>query len=350
MTTEVPTGTPTDPDPAVPAEPVPLDADAPDGDAAALHRLLAEAAAADRPDDPPPTAEEVTGRLRMRWVDRRVLRWVVRDGDRLAGHVVLMLPLQDNPQLGIFTVTVHPDSRRRGIGTALLRAVVRAAAADGRRSLVGEAYEGTPGEDFCRAYGLRPVSTERVSLLRLADVDRPDVEAAAAAAHPGYRLERWTGRCPDALVGSYGRAKAAMNDAPVGDMDMAGRTYPPEVIRQEEDTFRAAGGELRVVVAVHEASGEVAALTETVANSSPRAMQEDTAVVPAHRGRGLGLWVKADMLLRLGAERPEVTEILTGNATGNAHMLAINERLGFRPYQAVSEWQAGVPELVARLG
>ena len=33
-----------------------------------------------------------------------------------------------------------------------------AAAADGRRSLSGEAYDGTPGADFCRAHGLRPVS------------------------------------------------------------------------------------------------------------------------------------------------------------------------------------------------
>ena len=110
------------------------------------------------------------------------------------------------------------------------------------------------------------------------------------------------------------------------------------------------GGQLRVVVAVHEATGDVTALTEVVVGPSPRASQEDTAVVPAHRGRGLGLWVKADMLLRLRAERPTVTEILTGNATDNAYMLAINERLGFRPYRDVTGWQAGVPELAGRLG
>lgn len=328
-----------------------LDPDtATDDDASALHRLLADAAAVDLPDDPPPTAGEVAARLRTRRDDRRTLRWVVRTGDGLAGHLVLGLPVVDNPHLALFFVTVHPDARRRGTGTALLRAAVSTVAAQGRRTLMGEAWDGTPGEAFCRAYGLRPVSTERVSLLRLATVDRPDVEAAAAADHPGYRLERWVDRCPDALLGSYGRAKAAMNDAPTGDMDMGGRTYPAEVLRQEEDAFRAEARELRVVVAVHEGSGEVAALTEVVAGPAHRAMQEDTAVVPTHRGRGLGLWVKADMLVRLGAERRAVTEIVTGNATGNAHMLAINERLGFRPYQALTEWQAPVPELVSRLG
>lgn len=318
-------------------------------DAAALHRLLADAAALDRPDDPPPTVEEVAGRLRTHRGDRRSLRWVVRAGDRLTGHLVLMLPGVDNPQLALFFVTVHPDARRRGVATALLREAVRTVAADGRRSLVGEAWDGTPGEAFCRGHGFRPVSTERVSLLRLAAVDWPDVEAAAAAAHPGYRLERWTGHCPEDLLGSYGRAKAAMNDAPTGDMDMTGRTYSPEVLREDEAAFRAEGKELRVVLAVHEASGEVAGLTEVAVGATPRADQEDTAVVPAHRGHGLGLWVKADLLVRLRAERPGVTEILTGNATGNAHMLAINERLGFRPYQALTEWQAPVPDLVSRL-
>ena len=318
-------------------------------DPAPLHRLLADAAALDLPDDPPPTVEQVAGRLRTRRGDRRSLRWVVRDGDRLTGHLSLMLPGVDNPQLAFFFVTVHPDDRRRGIATTLLREAVRTAAADGRRSLVGEAWDGTPGADFCRAYGLRPVSTERVSLLRLAAVDWPDVEAAAAAPHPGYRLERWVGHCPEELLGSYGRAKAAMNDAPTGDMDMTGRTYPPEVLREDEAAFRAEGRELHVVVAVHEDSSEVAGLTEVAAGATPRADQEDTAVVPAHRGHGLGLWLKADLLVRLRAARPDVAEILTGNATDNPHMLAINERLGFRPYRALTEWQAPVAELAARL-
>jgi RimJ/RimL family protein N-acetyltransferase len=87
-----------------------------------------------------------------------------------------------------------------------------------------------------------------------------------------------------------------------------------------------------------------------VGRQPQRAHQHDTAVVPAHRGHGLGLWIKSAMLVALRAERPDVTEIETGNSTANQHMLAINQRLGFRPWQELNSWQGDVPELDARLG
>jgi len=320
-----------------------------DADAVAYHRLITATEAVDHPADPPTELAEIAGRLRLRRDDRRVLRWVVRDGDAMIGHVVLVLPDIDNQHLAMSNVLVRPDHRRRGLGTALLRAAVAAAAADGRSTFLVEADDGSPGEAFCRAHGLREVSRARLSLLRLAAVDWAEVGALAAAPHTGYRLVRWTDRCPDELVERYAVAKTAMNDAPVDGADIADEVFTAGVIRQNEAGHREMGFTHWVTVAVHEQTGAVAGLTELVLASPPRAFQEDTAVVPAHRGSGLGLWVKADMLCRLRAERPEVTEVMTGNAASNEHMLRINTRLGFRPHRAIGEWQAGVGELVSRL-
>jgi len=320
-----------------------------DADGVAYHRLITATEAVDHPADPPTELAEIAGRLRLRRDDRRVLRWVVRDGDAMIGHVVLVLPDIDNQHLAMSNVLVRPDHRRRGLGTALLRAAVAAAAADGRSTFLVEADDGSPGEAFCRAHGLREVSRARLSLLRLAAVDWAEVGALAAAPHTGYRLVRWTDRCPDELVERYAVAKTAMNDAPVDGADIADEVFTAGVIRQNEAGHREMGFTDWVTVAVHEQTGAVAGLTELVLASPPRAFQEDTAVVPAHRGSGLGLWVKADMLCRLRAERPEVTEVMTGNAASNEHMLRINTRLGFRPHRAIGEWQAGVGELVSRL-
>jgi GNAT superfamily N-acetyltransferase len=321
-----------------------------DADGVAYHRLIVAAEAVDRPGDPPPDLAEIAGRLRARRDDRRFMRWVVRSGDGMVGHVVLMLPDLDNQHLAWANVIVHPDHRRRGLGTALLRPAVAMAAADGRRTLLMEAFEGGAGEAFCLSHGLAPVSAERLSLLRLADVDWADVEALAAATHAGYRLVRWTDRCPHELVEHFAVAKTAMNDAPVDDADMGGRVYTVEVIRQDEADHREMGLTAWTTVAVHEPTGTLAALTELLLGPPPRAFQEDTAVVPAHRGSGLGLWVKADMLRRLRDERPDVTEVSTGNAASNEHMLRINTRLGFRPHRTLAEWQADVPTLVGRMG
>ena len=330
---------------------LPLETDPPDADVAAVHGLLAAATAVDRPGDPLPLLDEVAGRLRTVRRDRRLIRRVARDErGAVVGYGLLRLPDVDNVHLGLADVTVHPEFRRRGVGTALTRAAVDVLATDGRRLLLAEADEGSAGEHFLRGLGMRMVQADRMSLLRLADVDWADVTAAAAAAHPGYRLERWVGPCPDHLLPAYAAAKNAMNDAPHDEADIVDSSYTPEAIRDDEAAVALQFGEFRAGVAVHEATGEVAGLTEVYVGKAPhRSDQGDTAVVAAHRGSGLGLWLKADMLVRLRAERPDVAELLTGNAASNAHMLRINDRLGYRPWIAVLGFQAETAALQARL-
>ncbi|HEY6744511.1 MAG TPA: GNAT family N-acetyltransferase [Mycobacteriales bacterium] len=317
---------------------------------AGVHAVLAAAAAADRPRDPAPPLADVATRLREPdRRDRRMVHLVARTEAGPVGHASLWLSLLDNLRMGLADIQVHPDRRRRGVGTALLRAVVAELAAGGRTILLAETDAGGPGDAFARAIGARVVETDRLSLLRLADVDWAAVEAAAAAPHPGYRLVPVTGRIPDELIGSYARAKSAMNDAPHGETDLEAFEFDEDRVRAEE-AAQLRREEVRVTFAVHADTGEVAGFTETGVGRVPeRARQGDTAVVPAHRGSGLGLWIKAAMLLRLRAERPDVAEVITGNSTGNQHMLAINTRLGFRPWIEINGWQADVPELARRL-
>jgi len=85
----------------------------------------------------------------------------------------------------------------------------------------------------------------------------------------------------------------------------------------------------------------VAGYTELVlpVDDSAPAQQSDTTVLPAHRGHGLGLWIKAEMLRRVRAEHPDTTEIRTENADDNRHMLAVNTALGFRPQRRTVIYQ-----------
>jgi L-amino acid N-acyltransferase YncA len=324
-------------------------ATATDADIAGMFAVKAAAAAVDRPADPPPLLADVTAMVRGSRADRTRPHFMARDGDTVLGAAVLWLWLFDNRHMGVLDVRVHPAHRRRGVGTALLREVLALLTDLGRPVLLAESDAGTAGDGFAAALGFRLVGTDRLSLLRLTDADWPDVAATAAAKHPGYRIEAWTGHAPDDLIAGYAAAKRAMNDAPRDDADLGDFSYTAETIRDDERLLGELGT-LRVVVAVHEETGAVAAFTETLTRASYRADQEDTAVVPAHRGSGLGLWIKSDMLLRVRAERPDVTEVITGNAASNAHMLAINDRLGFRPWTEMHGWQADVATLSARLG
>jgi hypothetical protein len=56
--------------------------------------------------------------------------------------------------------------------------------------------------------------------------------------------------------------------------------------------------------------------------------QEDTGIIHKHRGNGLGLAVKYQMLEKL-LEETEAKYWLTGNNVNNVHMRRINETLGY---------------------
>lgn len=79
-------------------------------------------------------------------------------------------------------------------------------------------------------------------------------------------------------------------------------------------------------------TGELAGLTEVavVPERPDWGFQELTAVARPHRGRKVGLLLKLAMLDRLAEREPQLKRILTGNADGNEHMIALNEKLGFK--------------------
>ncbi|MCD0170513.1 GNAT family N-acetyltransferase, partial [Deinococcus sp. 23YEL01] len=95
-----------------------------------------------------------------------------------------------------------------------------------------------------------------------------------------------------------------------------------------------------VLLAVTE-SGEVAALSELeLEDGDPHRLNTGlTGTARAWRRQGLALALKLralDLARDLGAR-----EVWTGNATTNAPMLALNDRLGFRPRVAWVEMQRG---------
>ena len=309
-----------------------------DSDVAAWHDVLAASVSRDLPGEPTPTLDHVHGYLTTAGLDSHHLLWVATSGDDVIG--VARLRLFDGSgraHLGQFTIDVHPDHRRRGVGSRLLDTVARAARAEDRRSLVVEASSDTPGVAFLETKGFACVLS--LSLLLLSVHDAGDVTEIVHAEHPGYRLSRWLGVVPNELAETFAVAKSAMGDMPTGDMDYGTTKWDTDRVRDMAEVVEKRGDTLLTVAALH--GDKIAGFTELVIpiGDSSRAIQFDTAVVPEHRGNGLGLWVKAAMLDWLRAEWPAVQEIETDNAEDNDHMLAVNERLGFRPLRKTRQYQ-----------
>ncbi len=82
---------------------------------------------------------------------------------------------------------------------------------------------------------------------------------------------------------------------------------------------------------------------ETIINQGMTGVKEE------YRGRGLGKWLKAAMLLKVREEFPQVKVVSTRNASSNAAMLSINDRLGSRSHKEGTVGQITVEALEAYL-
>lgn len=316
----------------------------------AWHSVVTAAQARDHPDEPPQTLEQTARRLTMPPLNSRLFLWTAAVGGVTAGVAYLRLPIeQGDGRPAEIDVLVHPAHRRRGIGARLLSTAADAVRTHGTPAVVAQAISGTPAVPFLEAQGFRCVLVLAGLLLRVDDVDPAWLAATRAAGPPGYELVRWTGTVPDELAAAFARAKVAMGDPPAHDPAAGAPTgqvrWDADRVREMAEVVAKRGDDLYTVAALHGTA--VAGFTEVVvpAGAAERAAQYDTAVVPEHRGRRIGIWVKAAMLEWLRAERPEVREIETDNADDNVHMLAVNEELGFRRLREFRDYQADAVDL-----
>lgn len=298
------------------------------------------------PEDPPMPVAALVRRMSTTTPSEWRAMVSARDGRGSLvgmGFVGRHLNEPENAHIRWCEIGVHPEHRRSGIGRALFASLVAACEGQGEDlTFMGQTSDRVPpGEGFCRALGAEAGLAMKTNQLDLTTLDRQSLEQWAAQSAAGYRLETAVNITPDALMPAYLEAANGMNDAPKGTMRFADERVTAEQVRDHEAWARAAGMERRLIVAVHEATGEGAGFTGLGYDPSmPHIVQQrGTAVIGGHRGHGIGLWMKATMLRRVLSEWPAARYVRTGNAHTNEQMLAINTRLGFRHAWSTLMWQ-----------
>ncbi|GAA1519363.1 GNAT family N-acetyltransferase [Kribbella lupini] len=264
----------------------------------------------------------------------RRLAWLA-SGDHPVGSAYLRLhskPSQEH--LAELELSVHPADRRQGIGSLLLDAALEAAAENGATTVLADATVGSAGDAFLAArdftVGMRLVYTR----LALADA-KPTAEPVA-----GYRLTSWVGVPPDELIESFTVARAAMSDAPLGDIAYGEEVWDVARSRQVAEVVAQRGDLLETVAALEESTGEVVAYTELVVpgNGQGDAQHYGTVVVPTHRGRGLSRWLKTEQIRRTTQRHPDLAGLLTDTAATNQPMRRTNQSLGYQETHQVHRY------------
>lgn len=282
------------------------------------------------------------------------LAWV--DGEVAGRGILSWTVVEESPASWIY-VEVALEHRNIGIGRALLEVLEREAQALGKTILqgAGSHTRATGGEDIAppTGYGLVNTADPGVRFLQkhgfvLEQIARgsfihlpvdPDLLAArraAAEAKAGsdYRVVTWAGPTPAEWRFDIARLKENMSvDEPSAGLEITPQVWDDaRVIKHDEDA--AAGGRIMLTSVVeHLPSGRLAGINElsVPADLSRAVGQEDTLVLPDHRGRRLGMLLKVANLQELARRYPEVPLVYTFNAEENRYMLDVNEAVGFVP-------------------
>lgn len=305
-------------------------------------------------DTPMPTAARIAD---WRKVSSHfpILRWVLHDGEGIAGAAVVAYSADQNLENGYGRVHIHPEKRGRGHGRALASAMFDHLEAAGRHRFDTLIKKAAPAEDLARRLDLKPVYEEKRSRLLIADLDRGLMRTwidRASDRAADYELVYLPSPIPDDMVEAFCALAYVMNTAPREDFEEEDEVLTPESWRETEANALQSGGQLHNLLAVHRPTGDLVGYTQinTLELEPDLAWQWDTAVDPSHRNRGLGRWLKAAMIERVVEEFPRVRRVDTYNAGSNEPMLAINIEMGFRPIHIARAWQGDLATARERLG
>jgi GNAT superfamily N-acetyltransferase len=268
-------------------------------------------------------------------------------GGVMAGELMITAPLRDNLQVARVWIWVDPAHQRRGIGTRLAAYADTRVAELSRTICHAQARIGVDRANGNRAFaerlGYTLANTEIERRLDLpADPGLLDrLAAEAAPRHQEYRIRTVVGPVPEELAASYMALKNQLGvEMPSGDLEVEGGQETPAELAVQ-DRYLVTSGRTRVASYALTRDGTVVGYSVAAASNEHHhhVDQWGTLVDRAHRGRRLGLAVKCALLRALSDGFPDKTFIETTNAETNAHMVAINEALGFEVAQVYGDFQ-----------
>jgi GNAT superfamily N-acetyltransferase len=251
----------------------------------------------------------------------RVLVW--EEGDELVGYATVTRAWWvADPAHGHLTIAVDPDHRGVGIGGRLADAVEAHASELGLTTIRSYSLDEPAAHALATGRGYREVGSSSVSAVDPATVEPLPVPE-------GVRIVSF----------------AELDDPePIWRLDMeVSRDIPNETFEHlplEEWTSEY----WRSPILDDDASlaafvdGRLAALTMIrIDRASGRAQNNLAGTLREFRGRGLATLLKSHSLRR--AAEVGVTIAITDNEEANAPMLAVNTRLGYRPFARRVSWE-----------
>ncbi|NPD87416.1 MAG: GNAT family N-acetyltransferase [Asgard group archaeon] len=286
-------------------------------------------------------------------------RWLVypkEETNKIVGYGNLIVNLEGHPNyeenkhIGFFSIYVTRNLRRKGLGSKILRVIISKAKELNRLSTFHCGTSIESGYEFLSYYKgtisiesaenrlyISEVKWELMKTWKKAGLEK--------AKEKGITMEDFF-ECPEEIIGEYMHIYTeTMKQQPLGELEWKPK-HTPESRRLDEKRLADKGLEWYTMI-TKENDKAISGLTEYFyyEDTPHRIEQGLTGVKEEYRGRGLGKWLKAEMLFRIKERFPDVKFISTGNSTENAPMLSINERMGFKEFRPSKLYKLKLEEL-----
>ncbi|NHK31326.1 MAG: GNAT family N-acetyltransferase [Asgard group archaeon] len=263
----------------------------------------------------------------------------------------------DNLDRGYFWIYVRKNERRKKIGTNILREIMKIYPKQ-ITTITSEIFEFTDAVHFIRSFKEKENYIEILSQSDLSKFDPKVVRKEAErqrneALKKGYEII-YIENLEHVFHLNFPKYVQMVEEI-WNDMPREELTYEDDVLTLDryQTSFQIQilmGNKVMLFVAIHKETNEPVGLTCTYVNKYKPdiALQEDTGIIRAHRGKSLGLALKYQMLDKLLNET-KAEFWRTGNAGSNEHMLRINRFLKHEPYQKIFVYEFTKDELLEKL-
>lgn len=283
-------------------------------------QIRAVIAAAEAADGIAPVGDQVLREL----AHTRTRHLLAADGDEVVGYLDLTPAGEDTPAMA--ELVVHPAARRRGIGTAMIRAGLPEGGADARIWAHGNL-------EPARATAAR---LDLVVVRELLQMRRPLADLPPTPPVSDVRITTYTGPEDDAALLRVNNAAFAWHP------EQGGWTEAEIAERRDEPWFDPAG----LFLAHDEHTGELVGFHWTKTHSDTLGEVYVVGVDPAAQGRGLGAALTLTGLHhlagRLGGNGRDAAVMLYVES-GNTAAVKTYRRLGFEVVNVDAAYTSRTP-------
>ncbi|MHA1399451.1 MAG: GNAT family N-acetyltransferase [Candidatus Heimdallarchaeaceae archaeon] len=241
----------------------------------------------------------------------------------------------DNLDQGYFDLYVKSSERRKGYGSKILSALLSYLPSH-IKTISASTVKESAGESFLQKINQEPSYTEQFNVADLQEFDIKNVEEEAekqraVADKKGYKI-MYVDNANYANYVDYPTfvqiVEQIWKDMPREQLSAEDEKVTVERYKEIYDLGKQRGFHYYTFIAIHDETKKPVAYTKVGINKYQPwvAWQDDTGVIPEHRGNGLGLTLKYQLLHKLLKET-EARYWVTGNAASNKYMIKINRIL-----------------------